>query len=193
MQTLDEAIHSAEAAIAEGRDTIRDLRSSSAAPNDLAHLLAAAGQELSGTVASNGGSPAFCVSVEGSPGDIKTTLQDELYRIGLEILRNAFHHARAKKIEVEIRYDAQEFRIRFRDDGIGIDPKVLNEGARPGHWGLPGVRERAKLAGAQLNFWSEVGTGTEVQVTVPASVAYAKPPEARIFGLFGKKSRPHGE
>lgn len=193
MQTLDEALRSAEAAIAEGRDAILDLRSSSAAASDLAHLLAAAGQELSGTVASNGGSPAFCVSVEGSPRDIKTVLQDEVYRIGREVLRNAFHHARAKKIEVEIRFDARELRIRFRDDGIGIDPKVLNEGARAGHWGLPGVRERAKLVGAQLEFWSEVGAGTEVQLTVPASVVYAKAPEARIFGFFRKKSRSRGE
>ena len=187
MQTLDEAIRSAEAAIAEGRDAILDLRSGSAAHSDLAHLLAAAGQELSGVAVSNGDSPAFRVTVEGSPRDIKTVLQDEIYRIGREILRNAFRHARAKKIEVEIRYDAQEFRIRFRDDGIGIDPKVLNEGARAGHWGLPGVRERAKLAGAQLDFWSEVGAGTEVQVTVPASVAYAKSPEARDIRTLPQK------
>ena len=81
--------------------------------------------------------------------------------------------------------------MRLYDDGIGIDPKVLKEGARAGHWGLPGVRERAKLAGAQLDFWSEVGVGTEVQVTVPASVAYAKSSEARVLGLFHKKSRAH--
>jgi signal transduction histidine kinase/ligand-binding sensor domain-containing protein len=193
MRTLDEAIRSAEAAIAEGRDAILDLRSGSAAPSDLAHLLAAAGQELSAVAVSNGGGLAFRVTVEGPPRDIKTVLQDEVYRISREILRNAFHHARAKKIEVEIRYDARELRIRFRDDGIGIDPKILNEGARAGHWGLPGVRERAKLAGAQLDFWSEVGAGTEVQVTVPASVAYAKSPAARTFGLFRKKSRSHGE
>jgi signal transduction histidine kinase len=193
MQTLDEAIRSAEAAIAEGRDAILDLRSGSAALSDLAHLLAAAGQELSGVAASNIGSPVFRVTVEGTPRDMKTVLQDEVYRIGREILRNAFRHARAKKIEVEIRYEAQELRIRFRDDGTGIDPKVLNEGARAGHWGLPGVRERAQLAGAQLDFWSEAGAGTEVQVTVPASVAYAKSPEARVFGLFRKRSRSHGE
>jgi signal transduction histidine kinase/ligand-binding sensor domain-containing protein len=193
MQTLDEAIRSAGAAIAEGRDAIRDLRSGSAAPSNLAFLLAAAGHELSGVAASNGGNPAFRVTVEGPPRDIRTVLQDELYRIGREILRNAFHHARANKIEVEIRYDPQELRLRFRDNGIGIDPKVLNEGALAGHWGLPGVRERAKLAGAQLDFWSETGAGTEVQLTIPASVAYAKSPEARVFGLFRKKSRSHGE
>jgi signal transduction histidine kinase len=193
MHTLDDAIRSAEAAIAEGRDAILDLRSGSGAPNDLAHLLAASGKELSGVAASNGGSPAFCVTVEGPPRDIKTGLQDALYRIGREILRNAFRHARAKKIEVEIRYDPQEFRVRFRDDGIGIDPKVLDEGARPGHWGLPGVRERAKAAGARVDFWSEVGAGTEVQVVVPASVAYPRSPEGWVFGIFLKKSRSHGE
>ena len=193
MQTLDEAIRSAGAAITEGRDAILDLRAGSAAGSDLAHLLAAAGQELSGVAASNGGSPVFRVTVEGPPRDLKPVLQDEVYRIGREILRNAFHHARAKKIEVEIRYDAQDLRVRFRDDGIGIDPKVLSEGARAGHWGLPGVRERAKLAGAQLDFRSEMGAGTEVQLTVPASAAYAKTTEARVFGLFRKKPRSHGE
>ena len=193
MQTLDEAIRNAEAAIREGRDAILDLRSSSTAPSDLAHLLAAAGKELSEVGVSNGGSPAFRLIVEGPPRDIKMVLQDEIYRIGREILRNAFHHARAKKIEVEIRYDAQELRIRFRDDGIGIAPEVLNEGARAGHWGLPGVRERAKLAGAKVDFWSEAGAGTEVQVAVPASAAYAKSSEARVFGLFHKKWRSHGE
>lgn len=193
MQRLDEAIRTSEAAIVEGRDAILDLRSGSAASSDLAHLFAAAGQELSGVAASNGGSPAFCVTVEGSPRDLEAGLQDGLYRIGREILRNAFRHARAKKIEVEIRYGDQEFRIRFRDDGIGIAPEVLSEGARAGHWGLPGVRERATLAGAQLDFWSEAGAGTEVQVTVPASVAYAKSPETRVFGLFRKKLRSHAE
>jgi signal transduction histidine kinase len=131
------------------------------------------------------------VTVEGPPREITSALQDEVYRIGREILRNAFRHAYAKKIELEIRYDEQELRIRFRDDGIGIDPTVLNGGARPGHWGLPGVRERAKLAGAQLEFWSEVGAGTEVKLTVPASAAYAKSAEARKFGLFRRKATSH--
>ncbi len=184
MRTLDEAIGSAEAAIAEGRDAIRGLRSGSADRSDLAELLAATGQELSGGAGSNGGRPAFCVTVEGGPRCIKPVLQDEVYRIGREVLRNAFHHARAKKIEVEIQYNAQEFRIRIRDDRIGIDPKVLNEGARAGHWGLPGIRERARLVGAQLDFWSEGGAGTEVQLTIPAAIAYGNSRGSRAFRFF---------
>ena len=190
IQSLDKAICSAEAAIVEGRDAIWDLRSGSAAPGDVAHLLTAAGLELSEVESSNGAGPAFRVIVEGAPRDIRPVLQDELCRIAREILRNAFRHARANEIEVEIRYEAQELRIRFRDDGIGIDPKVVNEGARAGHWGLPGVRERARVAGAQLELWSEVGAGTEIQVIVPASVAYATtPPVSSVFGLLHKRSR----
>jgi len=193
MHSLGDAISSAEVAIVEGRDAIQNLRAGPTTGSDLAHLLRAAGKELSGTQASNGITAVFGVTVEGCLRPLAPILQDELYRMGREILRNAFRHARATRIEVEIRYDERMLRLRIRDDGIGIDPKVLNEGAPAGHWGLPGVRERAKLAGAQLDFWSEVGAGTEVQVTVPASVAYAKSPEARVFGLFRKRSTSHGE
>jgi signal transduction histidine kinase len=63
-----------------------------------------------------------------------------------------------------------------RDDGIGIDPTVLRRGSRPGHWGLLGMRERAESLGAQMELWSESGAGTEVQLNVPASVAYQEPP-----------------
>ena len=106
-------------------------------------------------------------------------LQDEVYRIAREILRNAFQHAHASRIEAEIAYDRQFLRLRIRDNGKGIDRKVLDEGARQGHWGLPGVRERAKRIGAQLKLWSEPGAGTEAELTVPARIAYrtvASPP-----------------
>jgi len=86
-----------------------------------------------------------------------------------ELLRNAFRLAHAHRIETEVRYDDGLLRVRIRDDGIGIDPKVLEEGGRAGHFGLPGVRERAQRIGAQLDFWSEAGAGTEVQLTIPAA------------------------
>jgi len=53
---------------------------------------------------------------------------------------------------------------------------------------LPGVRERAKRISARLAIWSEIGAGTEVELTVPAKVAYAKSLARRRFGLFRKKS-----
>jgi signal transduction histidine kinase len=55
-----------------------------------------------------------------------------------------------------------------------MDPRVMEMGIRPGHWGLPGVRERAHQIGAKLDVRSEPGAGTEVQLNVTASVAYRK-------------------
>ena len=101
-------------------------------------------------------------------------VQDEVYRISREVIRNAFAHAAAGHIEIEVRYDTNQFRLRVRDDGKGIDPEVLEAGGRSGHFGIPGMRERAKRIGSQLNFWSEIGAGTEVELTVPASMAYQK-------------------
>lgn len=193
MSTLDGAIGSARAAIAEGRDAIQNLRVRASAQSNLASLLTMAGEELAGAQQSNGHGAAFGLTVEGLPQPLSPGLQDEIYRITREILSNAFHHAKAKKIEVEIRYDNKLLRLRVRDDGIGIDPNILTEGAKRGHWGLPGVRERAKLVGAKLDFWSEVGAGTEIQLTVRGSIAYANAREGRTFNLFRKGSRLHGD
>ena len=184
MQALDGAITRAEQAIAEGRGAIQDLRAEPAAQSELAHLLTAMGQELAGSEDGNRDSPAFGVTVEGAPQTLDPILQDEIYRIAREALRNAFRHARAGRIEAEIRYDERGLRLRIRDDGKGIDPELLKAGGRAGHWGLTGLRERAKRIGAQVDLWSEAGAGTEVQLTVPASVAYAAPHSRAGRGLL---------
>src|SRR5271154_1233460 len=101
------------------------------------------------------------------------TFRNSLYRIAVEALRNAFRHAQARQVEVEIRYDDEQFRLRVRDDGKGMDPAVLAKQARSGHYGLPGIRERAKLIGGSLTVWSEVDAGTEVELTIPAPTIYA--------------------
>ena len=89
-------------------------------------------------------------------------------------------------LEAEIAYDRQFYRLRIRDNGKGIDRNVLEQGARQGHWGLPGVRERAKRIGAQVKLWSEPGAGTEVELTVPARTAYGTRPRREGLRLFGR-------
>jgi signal transduction histidine kinase len=116
--------------------------------------------------------PVFDLIEEGERQNLSQNTMNEVCRIALEILRNAYRHAQASRIETEVRYDEQMLRIRIRDDGKGIDPHVLKQGGPVGHWGLRGIRERAERIGAQLDFWSQAGAGTEVQLTVPASVAY---------------------
>jgi signal transduction histidine kinase len=189
MQTLDEAICGTEQAIAEGRDAIHDLRPEPGGQQDLAELLTSAGQELEGTQAVNGDSPSFRVIVEGQPQRLAPTVQNEIYRIGREVIRNAFHHAIASSIEVEIRYDKRQLRLRIRDDGRGIDPKVLEASGRPGHWGLPGMRERAQRIGSRFECWSEAGAGTEVELKIPSTIAYEKQGHSRRFNLFSGGGR----
>ena len=100
-------------------------------------------------------------------------VRDEIYKIAAEALRNAFRHAHAGRVEVEIRYDDEQFRLRVRDDGKGIDPKVLANQGLEGHYGLRGMPERAALMGGKLAVWSEVGAGTEVELRLPARIVYA--------------------
>jgi len=184
VKTLDEAISGTRDAIAESRDEIHDLRSQPVGEGDLAQLLEAAGEDLAGAQGETQSSPAFRVIVEGEPQKLSPVLQDEVYRIAREVMRNAFRHARANQIETEIRYDKNQLRLRLRDDGKGIDPKVLELSRRPGHWGLPGVSERAERIGAHLRIWSEAGAGTEVELTVPAAIAYKDTHDNSRFKLF---------
>jgi len=184
IQTLDNAMSTAKKAIVEGRDAIQNLRHE-APQSDLEHLLRTAGQEIASSPTLNDKHPIFRVTVEGPQQALSAVLQDELYKIGRELLRNAFRHANASRIEAEIRYSDRLFRLRIRDDGKGMDREVLHEGTLPGHWGLPGIRERAKAIGGRLTFWTEAGAGTEVELTVPARIAYAKS-RARRRLLFGK-------
>ncbi len=172
-EKLEGAMKQAADAITEGRDAVQGLRASTVQTNDLARATNALGEELASDPA-NHGSPAFRVTVEGGPRDLHPILRDEIYRIATEALRNAFHHAQARQVEVEIRYDNQQFRLRVRDDGKGIDPAVLSGHGREGHFGLPGMRERAKAIGGKLVVWSEVGSGTEVELHIPAEAAYAR-------------------
>ena len=67
-----------------------------------------------------------------------------------------------------------------------MDRNVMKEGKRQGHWGLPGMKERAQRMGAELDFWSETGAGTEVQLSIPAAIAYKNPNDRPRFKFFRK-------
>ena len=189
MGTLDEAIVGTERAITESQEVIEDLRATVVADSDIAQLLRRTCEELVAARAADPDSPTLGLTVEGERRNLVPIIREGVYRISREMVRNAFRHAQAHRIEAEILYGDRQFRVRVRDDGKGIDPQVLEKGGRAGHWGLPGIRERAEQMGAKLDFWSEVGAGTEVQLAVAASVAYEKKPERSRFRLFrGRQS-----
>jgi signal transduction histidine kinase/ligand-binding sensor domain-containing protein len=172
-QALERVIAQATQAIGEGRDAVQGLRSSTVAGNNLARALSVLGEELARDHG-EGTPPACSVQVEGTPRNLAPLVHDDVYRIGAEALRNAFRHAQAQRIEVEIRYGHRMFRLRVRDDGKGIDSTVLAGRGRHGHYGLAGMHERAGLVKGKLAIWSERDSGTETELLVPASAAYPK-------------------
>ena len=184
-KTLQLALDRASEAIGEGRDAIKGLRMSTTEKNDLAMAIRTIGEEFAaGEDGQN--SISFQLLVEGTPRELHPILRDEIYRLATEALRNSFRHADAKNVEVEIRYDEKYFRLRVRDDGKGIPSDVLSRDGREGHYGLPGMRERAKLVGGKLTIWTELDSGTEIELVIPGARAYVK--SARPFWYFGKRS-----
>ena len=187
------AIEHAAKAITEGRDAVQGLRASTVERNDLALAIKTLGDELA-TDASAHQPPAFRVAVEGEPRDLHPIFRDEIYKIAAEALRNAFRHAQARQVEVEIRYDNDQFRLRVRDDGKGIDPAVLAGQGIEGHYGLRGMPERATLIGGKLAVWSEAGAGTEVELRIPARAVYTTAGARSWWSrVFASKIRAHFE
>ena len=189
---LDSAIRQAAKAITEGRDAVQGLRASTVEGNDLAMAIRTLGDEFATDPKSP--TPFFTVGVEGEPRDLHPIIRDEIYKIAAEALRNAFRHAQAGRVEVEIRYGSDEFRLRVRDDGKGIDKTVLAVHGVEGHYGLRGMPERAALIGGKLAVWSEVGEGTEVELSIPARAVYATAAARSWWSrAFASKTRAHVE
>jgi signal transduction histidine kinase/ligand-binding sensor domain-containing protein len=165
-QMIEKALDSADEVMSEGRQRVQALRAEAIKVNELSEALASYGNELAEDRA-----VSFSVALVGSPKPVDAFVRDEAYRIGREALGNAFQHSGATRIEAEITYDRALLRLRVGDDGVGIDQQILN-GGKPGHYGLTGMRERAQTLGGQLVIWSRSGAGTEIDLEIPAPVAY---------------------
>jgi signal transduction histidine kinase/ligand-binding sensor domain-containing protein len=165
---MEEILDRGDEVMREARHRVRNLRRRTTDENELPNRLTKHGKELSRDHAVR-----FTLAIVGTPKILQSTVQDEAYQIVAQALTNAFQHASASIIEVEVTYDSSVLRIRVRDDGIGIDNKVRVKG-QPGHWGLAGMRERAQALRAELNIWSREAAGTEVELVIPASIAYPR-------------------
>jgi len=187
-ERLEGAIGEAHQAITEGRDAVQGLRMSATTTNDLAQAIGTLAKQLAANAVGST-APAFRLDITGGPRALHPIIRDEVYRIGGEALRNAFRYSEAQRIEVEIQYDAKRFRVSVRDDGKGIDPAILGAVGKEGHFGLPGMRERAWLMGAKLEVWSEVGAGAEVELSIPAAIAYASARQVSWWRRLSRKAR----
>ena len=166
-QMIEKVLDRADEVLVQGRDRVKNLRLNAQTKT----LREALTDVIKDFAVSKG--VEFSVVVEGDLRKLNPLVRDEAYWIGHEALVNALHHAGAKHIEVEIAYDSAHLRLRIRDDGSGIDPKIIEAGGKPGHWGMRGMRERATKIGAHLETWSRPGAGTELELRIPGSIAYS--------------------
>jgi signal transduction histidine kinase len=177
-QDIERALDYADQVLMEIRDRVSNLRTTGPLIRDLP----AAFRQIADHTSHD---PKMIVEtvVEGTPRELHPLVLEEVFAVGREALINALSHSAGQHVEVEITYDARQFRLRVRDDGRGIDSAILEKGGRNNHWGLNGMRERASKIGGQLQLWSRPGNGTETELTVPAGTAYRTEPKSKKFWL----------
>jgi signal transduction histidine kinase len=172
---FEKTLEIGDRAIREGRSAVQDLRSTR---SDLTQAVRALGDELA-----SGNGATFRLVVQGPRRELYSIIREEVYCIAREALRNAFTHACATRIEAEIGFNQHLLRLRIRDDGKGIAPEVAEQGSA-GHYGMAGMRERARQMNSKLVILSGPETGTEVELSVPGSVAYARQQRRFRFTSF---------
>jgi ligand-binding sensor domain-containing protein len=174
-QMMESALDRADEVLLEGRERVHDLRDAGMTGDGFWGSLTGWGEELAQDCPTR-----FSVAIVGTPQPLDPTVCNEIYQIGREALTNAFLHAFADRIEMELIYTRTKVRLIIRDDGTGTDSRTLEEG-RSGHWGLSGMRERSKKIGAHLSISSRAGAGTEIDLSIPAKVAYRRPHKKRSY------------
>ncbi|HEX4166105.1 MAG TPA: two-component regulator propeller domain-containing protein [Bryobacteraceae bacterium] len=179
---FEKTLEIGDRAIREGRHAVQDLRSASTT-GDLTQAIRALGDELA-----SGDGATFRLVVEGPMRELHPIVRDDIYSIAREALRNAFTHACATRIEAEIDFNDRLLELRIRDDGKGLTGDVTDQG-RTGHYGLPGMRERARQIGSNLVILSGPETGTDVELSVPGSKAYVKKHGRFRFTFFRRNGR----
>jgi signal transduction histidine kinase/ligand-binding sensor domain-containing protein len=163
---MERALGRAEHVIVESRDKVKEIRAEDQASLSLPNSVAAVAAPFEGPAA-----PPLRLTVEGDLIELHPLVREEALLISREAIANAFLHANAHGIEVELSYGSRALHIRIRDDGAGISPDIMSKG-REGHWGLAGMRERARKIQGRLDIWSTPGAGTEVELIIPAAIAY---------------------
>ncbi|MBJ7311246.1 two-component regulator propeller domain-containing protein [Rugamonas sp. CCM 8940] len=180
----------ADEVMVEGRNQLTGLRVEPSHGGDLPLAFAQYGQALEEQYPSR-----FSLALTGEPTPLAANACENVYHIGREALQNAFQHGAAKHIELELGYGREQFHLRVNDDGKGMDETVLSAGQRPGHWGLTGMRERARKIPGEVELWSRPGMGTEVTLRVAAARAYARPPTRtwlnRLNGWLARSDKLH--
>jgi signal transduction histidine kinase/ligand-binding sensor domain-containing protein len=153
---LETALHMVEYSREETRRTVNQLRSQALERGDIARAVHEVATELT-----SGGAPKVDVEVHGAPRRLSVAAEHHLFRIAQEALTNAVRHAHAARVCVSLTFMGDIVELTVSDDGRGIRPKQPDQGF---HFGLSGMRERARALGTRLEIESAPGRGTTIRV-----------------------------
>lgn len=167
---LEDALDSAEAVIAQGRDRVKALRPPNH-PDDAERLLTGIVQAHHFRLPS-----VRTIESRGDRRPLTASAAEEIAAIANEALFNIARHAQARRLHIAILYSQQALTMTIHDDGVGLEAMVLREGMRDGHYGLIGMRERARKLSADIIFDNGPAGGAEVTLVVPASTAFGFKP-----------------
>jgi two-component system NarL family sensor kinase len=168
-ERLERALATTRANLDEARRSVQDLRAAALAGRPLAEALAALGRAFSSET-------GIQVHVRVADDTLSLRVEAELYRIAQEALANIQQHARATMVEISLRSTPKSIFLTVVDDGVGLEDAAPasspanasdGDGHTPGHHGLVGMRERARLLGGRIRVTSRAGHGTRVSVRVP--------------------------
>lgn len=153
---IDQSLARARSTLADSRAAIDDLR---AIPDNLLEAMRTKTERFT--------------QATGIPCELSISLEDgkplpgtgeHLLRVLSETLNNITRHAQASQVRVSLASRNDHLELEIQDDGQGFDPGKAGE---TGHYGLLGMRERARMLGGTLQIDSEAGQGTRIRFTVP--------------------------
>lgn len=156
----------------EARTSIWELRSQTAAREDLAARLLKMAEEVVGTAHSLA---KVHMQVSGTYHRLDDAVEHEALRIAREAVVNAVRHGVPANVNLRLEFEESIFGMEIRDDGRGFDGVPADGGS--GHFGMTGMRERAASIGGDLTVASSLGQGTTVRLTVPGTAAAPAEPE----------------
>lgn len=168
-EQLEAALAAADDVVLDARNRVRDLRGDPEGTNDLCAII----EQLVAATPFDPSIPVRIV-VEGKSRPLHPLVAAEIARIVREALLNIAYHAHAPSAEVAVGFEARHLAIRVRDYGIGIPDNVLARGHKEGHFGMIGMRERAERIGGSITISSDPDDGSEITLTMPAELAFAK-------------------
>jgi two-component sensor histidine kinase/streptogramin lyase len=164
---VERALEQADQSLREAREALSSMRLSALENSTLSEALLATGKQiLEGTPI------RFDMDLNGRVRQLPYDIQANLYIIAREAINNALNHAKPQSVNLELAYSRDSVRLIVEDDGVGFDPD--NTPIREDHWGLGGMRERARLIGARLTIHSERGLGTRITVMVDRAASKSR-------------------